>query len=72
MCQIETHEIHHGKELDCTPVVSRSLEHHTGDSTFWLLSTPILTENNLRVVRGLPPFFPGHLSHETICGSTAT
>ncbi|GFW51111.1 hypothetical protein TNCV_3593931 [Trichonephila clavipes] len=26
MCQMEVHEIHHGKGLDCTPVVSRSLD----------------------------------------------
>ncbi|GFX47154.1 hypothetical protein TNCV_2747301 [Trichonephila clavipes] len=26
--QIEAHEIHHDKGLDCTPVVSRSFEHH--------------------------------------------
>ncbi|GFT89281.1 hypothetical protein TNCV_4385891 [Trichonephila clavipes] len=52
MCQTEVHDIHHGKGLDCAPVVSRSLEHHTGDDTFWLVSTPILREMaNLR--RGL-------------------
>ncbi|GFV21369.1 hypothetical protein TNCV_2371261 [Trichonephila clavipes] len=34
MCQIEADEIHHGKGLECTPVVNRSLEHHEGDSTF--------------------------------------
>ncbi|GFU53394.1 hypothetical protein TNCV_4421721 [Trichonephila clavipes] len=28
-----------------TPVVSRSFEHHTGDSTIWLVSTPILMED---------------------------
>ncbi|GFV22596.1 uncharacterized protein TNCV_2077881 [Trichonephila clavipes] len=27
------------------PVVSRSLEHHTGDSTIWLVSNPILRED---------------------------
>ncbi|PRD36099.1 UNVERIFIED_CONTAM: hypothetical protein NCL1_09697 [Trichonephila clavipes] len=30
-----------------TPVVSCSFEHHTGDSTIWLDSTPILRENTL-------------------------
>ncbi|GFT43476.1 uncharacterized protein TNCV_815211 [Trichonephila clavipes] len=30
---IEAREVHHGKGLDCTPVVSRSFEHHTDDST---------------------------------------
>ncbi|GFV53622.1 hypothetical protein TNCV_2643411 [Trichonephila clavipes] len=28
-----------------TSVVSRILEHHTGDSTIWLVSIPILREN---------------------------
>ncbi|GFY18139.1 hypothetical protein TNCV_2045471 [Trichonephila clavipes] len=41
-CQIKAHETHYGKELDCTPVVSCSFEHHTSDSTMWLVSTPIL------------------------------
>ncbi|GFY35233.1 uncharacterized protein TNCV_5046071 [Trichonephila clavipes] len=27
------------------PVVSRSFEHHTGDRTVWLISTPILRED---------------------------
>ncbi|GFU14543.1 hypothetical protein TNCV_3251631 [Trichonephila clavipes] len=31
----------------CTLVVSRNFEHHTGDSTFWLGSTPVLWENTL-------------------------
>ncbi|GFV32768.1 hypothetical protein TNCV_3312491 [Trichonephila clavipes] len=30
-----------------TPDVIRSFEHHTGESTIWLSSTPILRENNL-------------------------
>ncbi|GFW88039.1 hypothetical protein TNCV_217111 [Trichonephila clavipes] len=29
-----------------TPVVIRSFEHHTCDSTIWLISTPILRENS--------------------------
>ncbi|GFX46704.1 uncharacterized protein TNCV_4038521 [Trichonephila clavipes] len=33
----------------CTPVVNRSFEHHTYDSTFWLGSTLILR------VKGLAP-----------------
>ncbi|GFV58857.1 hypothetical protein TNCV_4132191 [Trichonephila clavipes] len=51
MFQIEDHEIHYSKELDCTPFVSRSLEHHASDSTFWFVSTPILRENTPRGVQ---------------------
>ncbi|GFV46651.1 hypothetical protein TNCV_4226661 [Trichonephila clavipes] len=47
MCQKEAHATHHSKGLACTPVVSRSLEHNVGDSTFWLISTPFLRENTL-------------------------
>ncbi|GFX39609.1 hypothetical protein TNCV_2103531 [Trichonephila clavipes] len=36
-CQIETHEIHHGKWLVCTPVVDHSFKHHAGDSTILAL-----------------------------------
>ncbi|GFV85289.1 hypothetical protein TNCV_929191 [Trichonephila clavipes] len=50
-----SHEIHHGKGLDSTSVVSHSLEHHVGDSTFRLVSTPILRDNTLGTVRGLSP-----------------
>ncbi|GFW21387.1 putative DD41D transposase [Trichonephila clavipes] len=32
-CQIEFHEIHQGKGLDCSLVVSRGFEHHTGDNS---------------------------------------
>ncbi|GFW33316.1 hypothetical protein TNCV_2859931 [Trichonephila clavipes] len=45
------------QKTTCTPVVIRIFEHHAGDSTFWLGSTPIL-----KVVpgdgQGLPPLFP--------------
>ncbi|GFY24133.1 hypothetical protein TNCV_1011861 [Trichonephila clavipes] len=41
-CHIEAHKIHRDKELD---------EHHTGDSTIWLSSTPILRENTLDLAR---------------------
>ncbi|GFU84547.1 hypothetical protein TNCV_3238561 [Trichonephila clavipes] len=34
-----------------TPVVIRSFERHSGNSTFWLSYTPILRENTLNVVR---------------------
>ncbi|GFV10768.1 hypothetical protein TNCV_1756061 [Trichonephila clavipes] len=43
-CQIEAYEIYHGKGLDCTPVVIRSLEYHTGVSAMWLGCTSILIE----------------------------
>ncbi|GFV56289.1 hypothetical protein TNCV_106451 [Trichonephila clavipes] len=51
----------------CTPVVHRSFEHHSDDSTFWLGSTPNLRENTLRLIRGLPPLFPFHQPHERTC-----
>ncbi|GFV14495.1 transposon Tf2-9 polyprotein [Trichonephila clavipes] len=35
----------------CTPVIGRSLEHHTGDSTIKLGSTPILRENTIGEVK---------------------
>ncbi|GFX73055.1 hypothetical protein TNCV_1704571 [Trichonephila clavipes] len=73
MRQIEAHKIHHGKGLDCTPVVSRSLEHQVGDNTFRLGSTSILREINLGgVVRGLPPLINFHQPHERTCGSTSS
>ncbi|GFW96606.1 hypothetical protein TNCV_2846631 [Trichonephila clavipes] len=53
----------------CTPVVSRRFQHHTGDSTIRLGSTPILRENTLEVVRDLPPLFPFDQPHERTCGS---
>ncbi|GFV82735.1 hypothetical protein TNCV_4147031 [Trichonephila clavipes] len=68
MCQNKAHEIHHGKGLDCMPVVSRSLEHHTSDNTFWLGSTSVMRMNTLGAVRSLPPLLLFHQS----CGSTAT
>ncbi|GFX66226.1 hypothetical protein TNCV_342001 [Trichonephila clavipes] len=40
------HETPHGKGL-VTPVVSRSLEHHTGDRTILLGFTPISREDTL-------------------------
>ncbi|GFX79104.1 hypothetical protein TNCV_3913891 [Trichonephila clavipes] len=54
----------------CMPVVSRSFEHHTGDSTVFLVSTLILRENTLGVVRGIPPIFPFHQPQEGTCCST--
>ncbi|GFY12560.1 hypothetical protein TNCV_2447511 [Trichonephila clavipes] len=35
----------------CTPIVSRSFEQHSADSTFWLDTTQILRENTLGVIR---------------------
>ncbi|GFW52852.1 hypothetical protein TNCV_2394311 [Trichonephila clavipes] len=68
MCQIEALEIHHGKGLDYKPVVSRSLEHYAGNSTFWFGFIPVLRENTLGAFRGLPPLFPFHQPHEKTCG----
>ncbi|GFW23101.1 hypothetical protein TNCV_3802021 [Trichonephila clavipes] len=65
-CELETHEIHHIKELDCKPVVSLSFKHHAGDCTIWLVSTLILRENTLGLVRGFPPLFPFHKPHERL------
>ncbi|GFV13912.1 hypothetical protein TNCV_523891 [Trichonephila clavipes] len=45
---------------------SRSFEHYTGDSTIWLDSTPILRENTLEMVRGLPPLFAFHYPQERL------
>ncbi|GFU04993.1 uncharacterized protein TNCV_1290871 [Trichonephila clavipes] len=53
MCQIETHEVHHDKRLVCKPVISPSLDHHSSDSAFGLVSTPISRVNSLEVVE--PP-----------------
>ncbi|GFX63627.1 hypothetical protein TNCV_2005561 [Trichonephila clavipes] len=44
---MEAHEIHHGKGLDCMPVVSRGFENHTGVDAISPVSTPILWENIL-------------------------
>ncbi|GFW93495.1 transposable element Tc1 transposase [Trichonephila clavipes] len=48
------YKMYNGRRIDCTPVFSLNLEHHAGDSTIWLISTPILRENALEVVRYLP------------------
>ncbi|GFW92751.1 hypothetical protein TNCV_1735441 [Trichonephila clavipes] len=42
----------------CTPVVSRSFEHHLDDSTFYLGSISILKENTLEVERATSLPFP--------------
>ncbi|GFV93130.1 hypothetical protein TNCV_2552211 [Trichonephila clavipes] len=46
------------------PVVSLCFEHHASESTTFLGSTPILRENTLESVRGLPSIFPFHQPHE--------
>ncbi|GFV41879.1 hypothetical protein TNCV_2958951 [Trichonephila clavipes] len=48
------------QRVRCTPVVSRNLEHETGDNTFWHGSTPIFEEQHLGVVRDLLLLFPFH------------
>ncbi|GFW20666.1 hypothetical protein TNCV_1048891 [Trichonephila clavipes] len=53
----KAHEIHHGKGLDVRLPLALAFEHHTGYSTFWLGSTPILRENTLGVVKSLPCLF---------------
>ncbi|GFV55707.1 hypothetical protein TNCV_755071 [Trichonephila clavipes] len=61
--QDQAHEIYQGKGLDCTLVVSRSLEHHTGDSASGHVSTPNFEREQLReggAVRGF------HLSASSI------
>ncbi|GFW60550.1 hypothetical protein TNCV_568981 [Trichonephila clavipes] len=40
------------KGLDCKSVVIRSLEHHAGDRTFGLVSSPLLREKTLGVWLG--------------------
>ncbi|GFX48961.1 hypothetical protein TNCV_2797521 [Trichonephila clavipes] len=67
-CQIEAKEIHQGKELDCTPFVSRSYEHHAIDSTTWLASIPVFRENTLRGEGS--SLFPFYQPHERTGGST--
>ncbi|GFU85058.1 hypothetical protein TNCV_1553211 [Trichonephila clavipes] len=59
--QITAHEIHHGKGL-LTPVLNRSFEHHTGDRTLYLGSTPILRENTLEEGQGPPNSHPLQLT----------
>ncbi|GFW99599.1 uncharacterized protein TNCV_3418321 [Trichonephila clavipes] len=39
--QIKVHEISSWQEANCTPVVSRSFEHHVGDNTLCFGSTPV-------------------------------
>ncbi|GFT89416.1 hypothetical protein TNCV_4387011 [Trichonephila clavipes] len=61
-------EIHHDKGLSDTCLYC-SFEHHTGDSTIWPISTQILREDTLRVVRDAShPFFRFHQSHERTGG----
>ncbi|GFS75657.1 hypothetical protein TNCV_3424201 [Trichonephila clavipes] len=69
--QIEASEIHHCKGLDCTPIVTHSFEHHTGERTIWIGSTPYFGEEHVRGVHGLPPLFHFHHPHERTCDLTA-
>ncbi|GFX92974.1 hypothetical protein TNCV_915231 [Trichonephila clavipes] len=62
--QVETHEIHHGKGLDCTPVVSLNSEHTASESMFLPVSNPVIRENTLWMVRGLQTLFPFQQPHE--------
>ncbi|GFY09157.1 hypothetical protein TNCV_4663481 [Trichonephila clavipes] len=43
--------MHHVKGLEIYSCRYSSFEHHTGDSTIWLGSTPILRENTLGVIK---------------------
>ncbi|GFU80393.1 hypothetical protein TNCV_3521651 [Trichonephila clavipes] len=43
------------RRATCPPVMSRRFEHQTSYRMFWLGSFPVLRENTLEVVRGLPP-----------------
>ncbi|GFY01242.1 hypothetical protein TNCV_5077091 [Trichonephila clavipes] len=58
-CQIETHEIHHAKGLDCMRVVSRSFEHYAATSR-------IVPESGLV---GVHDTFP-HGQYENVWNST--
>ncbi|GFU09016.1 hypothetical protein TNCV_1318861 [Trichonephila clavipes] len=46
-------------------------EIHHGDSTFWLVSTPILRGDTLGGIRSTPRLFPFHQSLERTCGLMA-
>ncbi|GFU94867.1 zinc finger MYND domain-containing protein 11 [Trichonephila clavipes] len=54
--QIEVHEIHHSKRLNCMPV-SCSFEHHTSDRTIWL-SLEVVREVLPGGGQGPPTSFP--------------
>ncbi|GFV44961.1 hypothetical protein TNCV_615511 [Trichonephila clavipes] len=57
--QFETHEIHHGKEPNCMSAFSRRFKHYFGDRKIWFSPLPpILRENTLGMVGGLPLLFP--------------
>ncbi|GFX41742.1 hypothetical protein TNCV_388551 [Trichonephila clavipes] len=48
-CQIEAHEVHHGKELDSTPDVSRSFQHYAAEYM-----------RSRTCQKWLPSLLPGH------------
>ncbi|GFU98841.1 hypothetical protein TNCV_672981 [Trichonephila clavipes] len=58
MSQIDADIIHHGKVLDYTPVVIRSLEYHASDSTFWIVPNQSLRKDTLEMFRGSHCFSP--------------
>ncbi|GFV92933.1 hypothetical protein TNCV_1693261 [Trichonephila clavipes] len=60
----QAHKIHRG----------RSFEHHTGDSTIWLSSVPlpVLKENIMEMVRGLPPTSQEDLQFDEYLEYTST
>ncbi|GFX55282.1 uncharacterized protein TNCV_3968361 [Trichonephila clavipes] len=57
-CQIEAQEMHQGKGLHCTDVVSRSVEHHADNSTVWLIFIPILRNKLFGRGHGTPTTLP--------------
>ncbi|GFU61707.1 HTH_Tnp_Tc3_2 domain-containing protein [Trichonephila clavipes] len=48
------------------PVISCTLEHDTGESTIWLVSTPNFGGGHLWVVRSVPPLFPFNQPYKRI------
>ncbi|GFU57138.1 hypothetical protein TNCV_1780011 [Trichonephila clavipes] len=52
-CQIDAHEIHRGKGLHIRLSLAVALNSMPVTSNIWLVSSPILRENTLGVVRGL-------------------
>ncbi|GFV01062.1 hypothetical protein TNCV_1009831 [Trichonephila clavipes] len=55
----------------CTPVVDRSLEHHTVDSTIFLVQFPPNLKEEHPGGSGTPTSLPFHQPHKRTCGWTA-
>ncbi|GFU52563.1 hypothetical protein TNCV_2115511 [Trichonephila clavipes] len=53
----------------CSPVVHRSLEHHTGDNTTFSSVPPQFRGRTPWGFKGLPFIFPFHQPQERTCGS---